>query len=104
MCVQIWGLRSENSTLSRKLDPKWLKSFYPAGSEFISTFEDVANQGTIILNETAEFCRNLGSRQMTRELERTKISDREAGEQVQVSAHFDDIMRLALCVIVAMLL
>ena len=37
-----------------------------AGSEFIPTFEDdQRDEGGIILNETAEFCRNLGARQMS---------------------------------------
>ena len=35
------------------------------GSEFINTFEEQNLTGTIILNETAEFCRNLGARHMS---------------------------------------
>ena len=55
-----------------------------AGSEFIPTFEDQQAAGSsIILNETAEFCRNLGSRQMSHEMElgryRKKKGDRRRG-------------------------
>lgn len=34
------------------------------GSEFIATFEEDNQKNAIILNETAEFCRNLGARQV----------------------------------------
>ena len=39
------------------------------GSEFIATFEEDAAEQTIILNETAEFCRNLGARAISAQAE-----------------------------------
>jgi U4/U6.U5 tri-snRNP-associated protein 1 len=40
------------------------------GSEYIATFEDQQESGKLILNETVEFCRNLGSRQLNEMAER----------------------------------